>query len=210
MLLALLTQRFPQQQDDLQLLKRIQSKDQHALAQLYDRYANLLYSTTVKILVEGEEAEGVLHDVFGQIWNMTASYSQERGSVYAWLVTLCRNKALDRLRSKRLKEQSKELDLNEANELLKGNDRLDPQAQAALTDYQALIENAMKRLSQDQIKILELSYYKGYSQSEIAQILKMPLGVVKTKMRQGISRMRQLVRGVRGERTSHHGTSAAT
>ncbi|HWP83317.1 MAG TPA: sigma-70 family RNA polymerase sigma factor [Bacteroidota bacterium] len=195
MLLALITQRLKQQQDDLTLLKRIERKDQQALSELYDRYASLLYTLSRRILPSPEEAEDVVQEVFLLVWKKSSTYVESRGTVYSWIITMCRNKAIDTLRSKRFKKQQQEIDIEEAKEILSDDHRLNPQEQAVVADYQRIVQTALKRLSRDQIRILELSYFKGYSQSEIARILKMPLGTVKTKMRQGVLKLRQLVRG---------------
>ncbi|HEX9829483.1 MAG TPA: sigma factor, partial [Bacteroidota bacterium] len=94
---------------DLDLLSRIQRRDERALAALYDRYASLLYTMAVRIVSMSEEAEDILQEVFVQIWSKSNLYAKERGSVYSWIAALCRNKAIDRVRSKRYKQHSKEV-----------------------------------------------------------------------------------------------------
>lgn len=197
MLLALITHRLKQQQNDLTLLKRIERKDQQALSELYDRYGSLLYTVCRGILASSEEAEDVLQEVFLLIWKKSNTYVESRGTVYSWIVTMCRNKAIDTLRSRRFKKQQQEIDINEAKEILSDDHRLNPQDQVVFLDYQHIIQTTLRRLSRDQVRILELSYFKGYSQSEIARMLRMPLGTVKTKMRQGVLKLRQMIRGER-------------
>lgn len=192
--LALLLEQSDRNKEDLALLERIQRHDEQAFSKLYDRYASLLYTLTLRIVSTAEEAEDVLQEVFLQVWNKSSSYMKERGTVYSWVVTLTRNKAIDRVRSKRYKQQSKEVRLDEAQSVMETQTIMNPHQTVVLKEYQEIVTAATKKLSNIEAKILELSYYGGYSQAEIAKMLKMPLGTVKTKMRQGMIKLRQAVR----------------
>ncbi len=191
--LALWLEQAERNKEDLALIERVQRRDEHALAKLYDRYAQLLYTLALRIVSTSEEAEDVLQDVFLQIWNRSNTYLKERGTVYSWVVTLTRNKAIDRVRSKRYKQQSKEVKLDDAAYVAESQ-TTNPHQAVLLREYQEIVTAAQKRLSNVETKILDLSYYGGYSQTEIAKMLKMPLGTVKTKMRQAILKLRQVVR----------------
>ena len=179
---------------DLDLLSRIQRRDEQALAKLYERYASLLYTMAVRIVSTAEEAEDIVQEVFVQVWNKSNSYVKERGTVYSWTVALCRNKAIDRVRSKRYKQQSKEVNLDHAEHIADTHGTINPHQAVVLKEYQEIVAAAKSTLSAIEAKILDLSYFDGYSQTEISQMLKMPLGTVKTKMRQGMLKMRQAVR----------------
>ncbi len=192
--LALWLEQTERNKEDLALLGRIQRRDEQALSKLYDRYASLLYTLTLRIVSTTEEAEDVLQEVFLQVWNKSSSYMRERGTVYSWVVTLTRNKAIDRVRSKRYKQQSKEVKLDEARSVMGTQTTMNPHQTVVLKEYQEIVTAATKKLSTIEAKILELSYYGGYSQTEIAKMLKIPLGTVKTKMRQGMIKLRQAVR----------------
>ncbi|MGH2568592.1 MAG: sigma-70 family RNA polymerase sigma factor [Bacteroidota bacterium] len=193
--LALWLEQTERNKHDLDLLTRVQRRDQQALSKLYDRYAPLLYTLTLRIVTTAEEAEDVLQDVFLQVWNRSSTYVKERGTVYSWVVTLCRNKAIDRVRSKRYKQQSKEIKLDEAEAVADTQMTMNPHQAVVLKEYQEIVAAARKKLSAIEAKILDLSYFGGYSQTEISKMLRMPLGTVKTKMRQGMMKMRQVVRG---------------
>lgn len=193
MLLAVLSQRSEQNQQDVELLKRIQRRDQQALSLLYDRYSTVLFTLATRVLSSNEEAEDLLQEVFLQIWEKADTYAQDRGTVYSWTIALCRNKAIDRLRSKSHKGRSKEKTIEHTGKLASQEPAANPEQLLTLKDYSEVVSRAMKSLSSLEIKILELSYYKGYSQSEIARLLKMPLGTVKTKMRKGITKLRQVI-----------------
>lgn len=193
LVLAVLTEQMQRNKEDVSLLERIQRRDEQSLAKLYDRYAALLYTLTFRIVSTQEESEDVVQEAFLQVWNKANSYVRDRGTVYSWITTLTRNKAIDRVRSKRYKQQSKETRLDEIDKT-PATPSPNPHQTVVLKEYQEIVTAAQKKLSSIEAKILELSYYGGYSQAEIAQILKMPLGTVKTKMRQGIIKLRQLVR----------------
>jgi RNA polymerase sigma-70 factor (ECF subfamily) len=191
--LAVLFEQMQRNKEDVTLLERIQRRDEQALAKLYDRYAPLLYTLALRIVATQEESEDIVQEVFLQVWNKANSYIRDRGTVYSWITTLTRNKAIDRVRSKRYKQQSKETKLDEIDNTV-ASQSSNPHQTVLLKEYQEIVTAAKKKLSNIEAKILELSYYGGYSQVEIAKMLKMPLGTVKTKMRQGIIKMRQLVR----------------
>jgi RNA polymerase sigma-70 factor (ECF subfamily) len=192
-LLALRLEQAERNTEDLALIERVKRRDEHALAKLYDRYAQLLYTLALRIVSTSEEAEDVLQDVFLQIWNRSNTYMKERGTVYSWVVTLTRNKAIDRVRSKRYKQQSKEVKLDDAAHMAESHTTNPPRA-VVLREYQEIVAAAQKKLSSVEARILDLGYYGGYSQTEIAKMLKMPLGTVKTKMRQSIIKLRQALR----------------
>ncbi len=192
-LLALLVQRTEQNKQDADLLERIQRKDQQALALLYDRYAPVLYPLAVRIVATREDAEEILQEVFLQVWEKASAYIPDRGSVYSWIVAMCRHRAIDRLRSKGHKKKSKETDLEPSQSVLHATSDSDPHDLIVMKGYAESVRSALKSLSRLEVKILELSYYEGCSQSEIAKMLKMPLGTVKTKMRKGIQKLRQAV-----------------
>ena len=197
-MLAVMVEQMQRNKEDVTLLERIQRRDEQGVAKLYDRYAALLYTLAFRIVATQEESEDVVQEVFLQVWNKANSYIKERGTVYSWITTLTRNKAIDRVRSKRYKQKSKETTLDAVDNTL-ATQSSNPHQAVVLKEYQEIVTAAKKKLSSIEAKILELSYYGGYSQTEIAELLKMPLGTVKTKMRQGIIKMRQSV---------HEGTSA--
>jgi RNA polymerase sigma-70 factor (ECF subfamily) len=193
--LLVLTVRLDQverNQEDLALLERIKRRDELALGKLYDRYAQLLYTLAYRIVTTAEEAEDVLQEAFVHVWNRSNAYLKERGTVYSWMVTITRNKAIDRVRSKRFKQQSKEVKATDAGHRPDSHSLSPPQT-VALKEYQTIVVAAHQKLSSVESKILDLSYFGGYSQTEIAKILKMPIGTVKTKMRQGITKLRQAI-----------------
>ena len=191
---ALLSQRNEQNKQDADLLKRIQRRDQQALALLYDRYSPVLYPLALRIVVSTEEAENLVQEVFLHVWEKSNGYPADRGSVYSWIVALCRNRAIDRLRSKEFKKKSREVETKEAQIVADLSMDTNTRAILVMKGYAESVRAALKNLSKLEVKILEMSYYEGHSQSEIARILRMPLGTVKTKMRKGIQKLRAVTR----------------
>lgn len=181
-------------EEDVAMLQRISRFEEAALSELYDRYGQLLYSFVLRMLRSVEETEDIVQDVFLQVWNKANSYSESKGTVYTWLVTLARNRAIDRLRSKGYKNQSHHIDI--ANLLIVADGASsNPQAKTIMNEHQHLVVNALKKLSLDQHQVLGLAYYEGYSQSEIAEKLNIPIGTVKSRMRKALMTMREYLLG---------------
>ena len=175
--------------EDVKILQRIVHGEEPALSELYDRYSQLLYAFGIRILRSEEDTEDLLQEVFLQVWNKADSYQKTKGSVYTWLVTMTRNRAIDLVRSKGHKQQRQNLDVSGL--LLIADPRAsNPHAVAVLEENQQSVNSALKHLTVDQQQVIALAYYEGYSQSEIAAVLNIPLGTVKSRMRKGLIEMR--------------------
>jgi RNA polymerase sigma-70 factor (ECF subfamily) len=132
------------------------------------------------------EAEDLLQDVFLQVWRQASSYSQERGSPEAWLMTITRSRAIDKLRSLRRREQ-RVVSSEEATAVGEGGK---VESGAAASEARLVVRGALARLPEAQRVVLELAYFDGLTQAEIATRLGEPLGTVKTRMRAGLERLR--------------------
>jgi RNA polymerase sigma-70 factor (ECF subfamily) len=192
--LSTLFGRSERDEEDAQLLERIVRGEESALSTLYDRYHRLLYTFGMRMLRSVEESEDLLQEVFLQLWNTARSYDRGKGSVYTWLVTMTRNRAIDRLRSKGYKRQVQHIDIDEIT-LATDSHSSNPYANAELHEHQRLIVTVLQKLTLDQQQVIALSYYEGYSQSEIAAKLDIPLGTVKSRMRKGLMEMRSMLQG---------------
>ena len=182
------------------LLLRIAQKDDSALEILYTRYSKLLYGFILSILKSADEAEDILQEIFIRVWNRAPAFDATKGSVYTWLVTMARNRAIDRLRSKDYQTQrqtSLSDSENEGEELFQLVDRAsedeDPLDATIASERALLVRKAFDEIHPDQRRILQLAYFSGFSQSEIAAELQIPLGTVKTRMRQGMIKMHTLI-----------------
>ena len=175
---------------DIELLKAIAAKDAAALAMLYDRYRVILFGLLMRILNNREEAEDVLQEVFLQVWRKAADFDQNRGRPFTWLVTLARSRGIDRLRTLSARERLAEAGAREASEQTS-----DAATDAFKSEQRGLVTNALAQLPDEQKRPIMLAYFDGLTQSEIATRLGAPLGTVKTRMRTGLIKLREMLAG---------------
>jgi RNA polymerase sigma-70 factor (ECF subfamily) len=176
--------------DDVALLKAIAGKDEKAVSQLYDRYRVVLFGLLVRILNNREEAEDVLQELFLQVWHRAGDYDPNRGRPFTWLVTLARSRAIDRLRSVASRERVASESAREVTEEVS-----DAVADAVRSEQRGIVTSALSQLPEEQQKALVLAYFDGLTQSEIADRLGAPLGTVKTRMRAGMMKLREVLGG---------------
>ena len=172
------------------MLKAIAARDEAALAQLYDRYDRILFGLLMRILNNREEAEDVLQETFIQVWRKAADFDETRGRPFTWLVTLGRSRAIDRLRTLASRERVVEARAREVSEEIS-----DAATDALKSEQRGLVSDALAKLPDEQKRPIMLAYFDGLTQSEIATRLGAPLGTVKTRMRTGMSRLRELLAG---------------
>ena len=173
----------------IHLLRRVANGDREAFSRFYDRYAALVFTFALRLLQLPADAEDLLQDVFLQVWRQAGSYSQERGSPEAWLLMMTRSRAIDKLRSLRRREQ-RAASSEEAGVAGEGGA---VESGAAASEARLTVHGALARLPEAQRTVLELAYFDGLSQSEIATRLGEPLGPVKTRMRAGLERLRRFL-----------------
>ncbi|NGP89341.1 sigma-70 family RNA polymerase sigma factor [Aliifodinibius halophilus] len=174
-------------------MKRIQSRDDEALEELYDLYKRLLFSMVISIVKKKEEAEDLLQEIFVKIWNKAESFDPDRGNVYSWIVTLARNQAIDRIRSKGYKTQKKQsVSIHEPLFSLEG-DKHDPMETTIFSDRAELVKKALEKIPEKQSEVIKIAYYRGLTQSEISDQLDIPLGTVKTRTRQGMIKLKRIL-----------------
>lgn len=188
-----LAQRQQCDREDADLLRRIQRADQRALATLYDRYAPVFYPFGLRMTGSHEVAEEVVHDVFLHAWEKGSSYAPRHGSVYAWLTALCRVKALEKMHTSNQKKKGSDGEESQPRGTVESEEKQGGQ-ETLLTfkGYTEEVRNSLKNLSKLELRLLELSYYEGQSQSDLARMLRIPLGTIKAKMRRGIQKLRQV------------------
>jgi RNA polymerase sigma-70 factor (ECF subfamily) len=175
---------------EIELLKAIAAKDEAALAMLYDRYRVILFGLLMRILNNREEAEDVLQEVFFQVWRKAADFDQNRGRPFTWLVTLARSRGIDRLRTLAARERLAEAGAQGASEQTS-----DAATDAFKSEQRGLVTNALAQLPDEQKRPIMLAYFDGLTQSEIATRLGAPLGTVKTRMRTGLMKLREMLAG---------------
>ena len=177
-------------QDWIAQIEQIAAGDQLALAQFYELTNRLAFGLILRILGDRSTAEEVLLDVYTQVWRQAGNYRRERGTPLAWLTTIARTRALDRLRSGRQEMQRKE-SLDAVAEVR--SFAATPEETAASSEHQRLVRRALAALTVEQRQVLELAYFSGMSHSEIAAHLGQPLGTVKTRTRLGMIKLKEML-----------------
>lgn len=182
----------PDLEAEIELLRRIGAANRDAFSQLYDRFNGVLFATAYRVLNNQEAAEDVLQDVFVQIWEKAALYDPTRGKPLTWAITLTRNKAIDRLRSvQRRNRLGDELE-REAETFEQFDDKSSVDAVESAEKGQ-LVRLAIGKLSKEQREAIELAFFSGLTQTEIAERLGEPLGTVKARIRRGMMKLKDLI-----------------
>jgi RNA polymerase sigma-70 factor (ECF subfamily) len=176
--------------DDLAVVRRMAAGDAHAVAELYDRFAAVLLAVARRIVGGAGDAEEVLQESFLQAWNQAARYDPQRSSVSTWLILIARSRALDRLRSRQARDR--------AADGAAAEPKPDTSSAAELSVLHAerrrRVREVLAELPDEQRRVLELAFYEGLSQSEIATRTGAPLGTVKTRALLGMKKLRQALR----------------
>ena len=183
---------------EIELLEGVGRGDRDCFRQLHERYAGVLFSAAYQVLNDPAEAEDVLQDVFVQIWDKAKLYDRTRGKPLTWALTLTRNKSIDRLRSAqrrhRLKDEvEKETTVSEqrgAGGAQAGGDSVE---RVYAGETKVMVRNAVLQLSTEQRQAIEMAFFSGLTQNEIAQRLDEPLGTVKARIRRGMLKLKDLI-----------------
>jgi RNA polymerase sigma-70 factor (ECF subfamily) len=175
-------------QADQASLERIARGDEHALADLYDRHARMIFSLALRILQVRADAEDIVQEVFAQVWAQARRYDPSRGAVAAWMLTLARSRAIDRLRARRARPET----AGEATAAERVPDAAATQDLELLSAEQvSRLQRALEHLPNAQREALELAYYEGLTHAEVAVRLAEPLGTIKTRIRQAVIKLRE-------------------
>lgn len=174
--------------DEAALLDRIRRRDPQAAADLYSRFGRLVFSVTLRISQNRETAEDLTQEVFLRVWNRAAQYDRKRGELGSWILTIARHIAIDHVRSAASRAQRSETPFPDAREHV--------QLSALTTDPELLerarrVRQALHRLDEKQRQVIQLAYFEGLSQSEMADRLGQPLGTVKTWTRAALKLLRE-------------------
>jgi RNA polymerase sigma-70 factor (ECF subfamily) len=175
---------------DPSLLARVVKGDQQAFSQLYDHSSTLLFTLAVRILGNHEEAAELLQDVYLEVWRKISRYDVGRGTPVAWLVTLTRSRAIDRLRTRTARGHRSTNSLEEGIAAQVADHGPSPFETQADQELRIAVGAAVAELPLAQQQAIELAYYEGLSHAEIAERLNQPLGTVKTRIKLGMSKLR--------------------
>ncbi len=178
--------------DHVALMEGIAAGDRRAFDLLHRDFANLVFATAYRVLNDPHDAEEVAQEVFSSVWKKCQLFDPRRGKPQVWLSTMARNRAIDRLRSKQRRAQLRD---ELQDEQVQGSLSIDDGVVEGVRRQEeaVVIRSALLKLKPEQREVIEMTYFKGLSQSQAAEALGAPLGTVKARIRRGISRLRTMV-----------------
>lgn len=175
-------------------MQEVADKKKWAFSILYDRHSSMLFGLALKILRDRSLAEDVLQDLFLSIWEKADKFNTKRGNAVAWMTILCRNKCIDKLRKVETNKQ-RSSELNEDSVQLVARQQVsEPFDLANQTMLNETVTKAMNELPGEQRQLIEMAFFDGYTQSEIAQETGLPLGTVKTRIRLGMLKLQAILK----------------
>jgi len=179
------------QESDRTLIQQIGAGDQKAFGILYDRYKTLVFSLAIKITGSHETAEDITLDVFTQIWKNADKYHPEKGTLKGWIASIARYRSIDTLRRHKARSDINCPQWSDVQlETLPSNDNTGEALELAETRHK--VSKAIAKLPEDQQEVLAMAYFKGYTHRQIAEALNEPLGTIKTRIRLGLQKLRQI------------------
>ena len=186
--------------EDRELVARMSRGDDRALGQFYERWSRPVYALVARLVRDPDDADDVVEDTFYQAWRQASRYEPSRGAVSTWIITIARSRALDRLRSRRRLREEPLTPVTVLDEVADGS-YPDPAAGAEKAELRERVAEALRELPPEQREVLELAYYGGLSQTEIAERTGQPLGTVKTRTRLAGQKLRERLAVLHGEAT---------
>ena len=184
---------------DETLMARIQEREPEALAALYDRYSGILKSLIMGVIHNDAEADDLLQEIYMEIWNQAAHYSAQKGKPLGWIVTLTRRRSIDRLRKKQAYARAEERLQNETEQQPEAWVHNSTEDDIEMSDTRRLILGVLKNLPVAQREAIDLAFYHGMSQREIAAKTGIPLGTIKTRLELGLKKISEALRGMKDE-----------
>lgn len=177
--------------NDEEMLAALAQRDLSALEELYDRYSKVAYSLAYRIVGDRGTAEDVVQEAFLSVWRQAASYRRERGSPRTWLLSIVHHRSIDRLRS--TASSGSTIPYEDLPQDREDTSKPSIWQQAWNNTRGDIVRRALERLPSEQKKSIELAYFSGYTQSEIAELMGVPLGTVKGRMRIGLLKLRSML-----------------
>ena len=174
--------------DDIELMQRIARREQLALSDLYQRYGSLIYSLALRVLQNTDLAEEITQDVILEVWHQPQRWDSTKGRLPSWLLTVTRYKSIDRLRKEKRQLDTNSVDLEDVHYVADST----WQADDPIWQDGQLLRSLMKQLPADQSQAIELAFFQGLTHAQISEVLKLPLGTVKTRVRLGLRKLKSL------------------
>ena len=189
----------PGEPTDLELMQGIQAEDPEALSKLYDRYNGILKALILRVVHNDAEADDLLQEIFMEVWNQAKNFSPNKGKPLGWMVTLARRRAIDGLRKKQAYLRASERLQNETEQQPDAWVHNSTAEEIDLSDTRTLIRNVIGSLPEAQQRAIELAFFRGMSQSEIAAHTNTPLGTVKTRLELGLKKIYEGLKELKDE-----------
>ena len=171
---------------DEELISLVENDDAEAFAVLYDRHSRSAYSLAYRMMGQRQAAEDLIQEVFLRVWRSTGSYRAERGSVRTWILSIVHHRGVDLLRSSASRRRTQDK-VEASAEMAQPSEAFSETWRNAQRDE---VRQALETLPSEQLKVLELAYFSGYTHVEIAELLDLPLGTVKGRMRLGLNKIK--------------------
>ena len=178
-------------QEEVDLITRTADGDHESFEKIYQRYSGVIFSTAYRILNDQQAAEDVMQDVFVQIWDKAGTYDSNRGKPLTWTMTLTKNKAIDRLRSQQRRHRLRDEFQRESDAAPVREDAASDKVNQI--EKGKIVRSAVMKLSKQQREAIELAFFSGMTQSEIADKLREPLGTVKARIRRGMMNLKGVI-----------------
>lgn len=186
----------PNERGDAELVEKLRRRDPDSLAAIYDRYGQIVYSLLVRITRDHGTAEDLCQELFLKVWTRGRDFDPNKGSLGVWIVSIARNIGIDYVRSAERKFSTRLRALDQTDPILFSYKSQGPES---VIHSARVVKEAFSSLNSNQQRVLELAYFEGFSQSEIAERLQEPLGTVKSWMRSALSRLRTAVKAGAGQ-----------
>ena len=189
----------PGEPTDLELMQGIQAEDPEVLSKLYDRYNGILKALILRVVHNDAEADDLLQEIFMEVWNQAKNFSPNKGKPLGWMVTLARRRAIDGLRKKQAYLRASERLQNETEQQPDAWVHNSTAEEIDLSDTRTLIRNVIGSLPEAQQRAIELAFFRGMSQREIAAHTNTPLGTVKTRLELGLKKIYEGLKELKDE-----------
>lgn len=181
----------PKDAAESELVEKLHARDSDAIAVAYDRYGHLAYALFVRVTRDQSAAEDLVQELFLRVWNKGRSFDPDKGTLGVWIMSIARNIAIDHVRSAHTRFQSRVRPIDQTDQL---SFSYKPREPESIIDSARAVRQAFSELTSNQRQVLEMAYFEGFSQSEIADKLQEPLGTVKSWMRSAMGRLRTAVK----------------
>jgi RNA polymerase sigma-70 factor (ECF subfamily) len=181
-----------EQKEEVEMLLAIAKGDKDAFSRLHERFSGVVHSTIYKVLNDVMDTEDVAQEVFAAVWRKAELYSEKKGKPLTWVTTMARNRAIDRLRYKQRQSRLND-DFKVESGTFAAPTRVDTPESADSNDRHRIVRSAVMELSNEQRDAIQMAFFSGLTQSEIADKLGEPLGTVKARIRRGMLRLRSVV-----------------